>query len=353
MRKMSVNLKDFFVTVIILCLCFGLCLDIHQMFEASALIPAIIVLSVFLISLLTEKYIWGIISSVISVVAVNFAFTFPYFGFDFRMPENIISCLVLLAVTVVTCGLTTRMKKQELIRAQGEKERMRANLLRAISHDLRTPLTTIYGSSSALLEDYDSFSEEQRKQMIGGIKKDAQWLNRMVENLLFVTRIDGGKVDIYKLPTVLDELVDSVLMKFRKRYPNQAVEVDIPADFVIIPMDAMLISQVLVNILENAVQHAKGMTRLSLKVYVSSGKAAFEIRDDGCGIKPEKLKTIFSGYSPSGDEPSDGKRNAGIGLSVCASILRAHGGEIGAKNLKGGGCMFWFILDMEDFNDGE
>ncbi len=353
MKKIPTNLKDFFIMAIILCLCFGLCLDIHRAFETSALIPAIFVLGVFLISVLTEKYIWGIISSIISVVAVNFAFTFPYFGFDFKMPENIISGVILLIVTVVTCGLTAKIKRQEVIRAQGDKERMRANLLRAVSHDLRTPLTTIYGSSSALLEDYDNFSEEQRKQMIGGIKKDAQWLNRMVENLLFVTRVDGGKADIYKLPTVLDELVDSVLMKFKKRYPNQEVQVDIPEEFVVIPMDAMLIEQVLVNILDNAVQHAKGMTRLLLKVYVSKGKVAFEIRDDGCGIKPEKLKTIFSGYSPSGDEPSDGKRNAGIGLSVCASILRAHGGEIGVKNLKGGGCMFWFILDMEDFDDRE
>ena len=353
MKKTPSGLKDFFVTMVILCLCFGCCLEIHRMFEASALIPVVFVLGVFLISVLTEKYIWGIMSAIISVVAVNFAFTFPYFGFDFKMPENIISGAVLLVVTTVTCGLTAKIKRQEVIRAEGEKERMRANLLRAVSHDLRTPLTTIYGSSSALLEDYDNFSEEQRKHMIGGIKKDAQWLNRMVENLLFVTRIDGGKADIYKLPTVLDELVDSVLVKFQKRYPNQAVEVDIPEDFVVIPMDAMLIEQVLVNILDNAVQHAKGMTRLLLKVYVSKGKVAFEIRDDGCGIKPEKMKTVFSGYGTSEREPSDGKRNAGIGLSVCASIIRAHGGDIGVKNLRDGGCMFWFILDMEDFNDGE
>ena len=109
MKKMPAGLKDFFVTVLILCLCFALCLEIHRIYEASTLIPTFFVLGVFLISVLTEKYIWGIMSAIISVVAVNFAFTFPYFGFDFRMPENIISGTVLLIVTVVTCGLTAKI----------------------------------------------------------------------------------------------------------------------------------------------------------------------------------------------------------------------------------------------------
>ncbi len=114
-------------------------------------------------------------------------------------------------------------------------------------------------------------------------------------------------------------------------------------------MDALLIEQVLINILENAVQHAEGMTSLKFKVFTISGKAIFEIKDNGCGIPEAKLKDIFSGVFSAYRDISDNKKNnAGIGLSVCASIIKAHGGDIKAENIKGGGCVFRFTLNMED-----
>ena len=306
-------------------------------------------LAVYIVSVLTPGYIYGISSALISVLMVNFAFDFPFFAFNFTIAENIVSAIILLAVTMITCGLTAKVRHQDAIKAERDKERMRANLLRAVSHDLRTPLTTIYGSSSALLENYDNFSAEQCKEMLKGISEDSQWLHRMVENLLSITRLDGNNVKIIKTATVLDELIDSVLVKFSKRYPNQSIDIDIPDDFVTVPMDALLIEQVLINILENAVQHAEGMTSLKLKVFTISDKAIFEIKDNGCGIPESKLKDIFSGaYTTSLDISDSKKNNAGIGLSVCASIIKAHGGDIKAENEKEGGCIFRFTLNMED-----
>ncbi len=350
MKKTAVILKDTIVTLAIIVLCFLLCLVMQYIFKDNALIYAVFVLGVFLTSVITQGYIYGIAASLISVLAVNFAFTFPFFAFDFTVPENIISGTILLIVTVVTCGLTAKIKMQETIRAESEKERMVANLLRAVSHDLRTPLATIYGSSSALLDNFGEFTDEQKKTMLSGIKEDSQWLNRIVENLLSITKLDGTNIKIIKSETVLDELVDSILVKFAKRYPEQKVEVDLPEDFVTIPMDALLIEQVAINILENAVQHAKGMTSLSFKVFTISNKAIFEIKDDGCGIPKERLGDIFTGSYSSDTERSDTKKtgNAGIGLSVCASIIKAHGGDIRAENLKRGGCVFRFVLDMEN-----
>lgn len=349
MKRERTVIKDILITLVILIMCFLLCLYIQSIFEYSSLIPSIFVLGAFLTSIFTQGYIYGIISALISVLAVNYAFTFPYFAFDFTVMENIISGVILLVVAVITCGLTTIIKRQEEIRVESEKEKMRANLLRAISHDLRTPLTTIFGSSSALLEHYGDFSEEQNRQMIQGIREDSQWLSRMVENLLAVTRIDGNNVKIIKTETVLDELVDSILVKFEKRYPNQEVEVDIPDNFIVIPMDAILIEQVVINLLENAVEHAKGMTRLILKVSVKGNKVIFQVKDNGCGIEEERLKNIFTSQFYNDNIPSDGsKNNAGIGLSVCASIIKAHGGDIRAANLKEGGCEFKFVLDMEE-----
>lgn len=349
MKKSVEILKNTLITLAILCLCFLMCLVLKYIFNDSALISAIFVLAVYIVSVLTPGYIYGISSALISVLMVNFAFDFPFFAFNFTIAENIVSAIILLAVTMITCGLTAKVRHQDAIKAERDKERMRANLLRAVSHDLRTPLTTIYGSSSALLENYDNFSAEQCKEMLKGISEDSQWLHRMVENLLSITRLDGNNVKIIKVATVLDELIDSVLVKFSKRYPNQSIDVDIPDDFVTVPMDALLIEQVLINILENAVQHAEGMTSLKLKVFTISDKAIFEIKDNGCGIPESKLKDIFSGaYTTSLDISDSKKNNAGIGLSVCASIIKAHGGDIKAENEKEGGCIFRFTLNMED-----
>ena len=347
--KMPGICRNIFVSLLILALCFLTCLVLEYIFDNSALISAIFVLGVYLISVITPGYVYGITSALVSVLAVNFAFNFPFFEFNFTIAENIISAVILLAVTLMTSALTTKLKNQEAIKSERDKERMRANLLRAVSHDLRTPLTTIYGSSSALLEKYDDFSDEQCKEMLKGITEDSQWLCRMVENLLSITKLDVGHVKIIKTDTVIDELTDSVLIKFAKRYPNQTINVDIPDDFVTVPMDALLIEQVLINILENAVQHAAGMTSLSLKIFTIADKAIFEIKDNGCGIQKEKLKDIFSGIYTSEPDISDGKRNnAGIGLSVCASIIKAHGGDIKAENVKSGGCIFRFTLNMEN-----
>ncbi len=335
--------------VAVLAVSFLISLFLQQILGTVTLVPVIFVLACFIISLITDGYIYGISAAILSVFAVNFAFTFPFYMINFIIPENLISAVVMIVISVLTCSLTTKIKRQEQVRIESEKERMRANLLRAVSHDLRTPLTTIYGSSSALLENYESFSESQRIKMLEGIKEDSQWLNRLVENLLSITKLDGGHVRIIKNPTVLDELIDSVLIKFNKRYPNREVVVDIPDDIVIIPMDAILIEQVALNILENAVQHAEGMTTISLRVFTISGKAIFEISDNGCGINKERLKTIFTGYGSAESRPTDGKNNAGIGLSVCATIIKAHGGDITAENLSGGGMVFRFTLGLEEY----
>ena len=342
-------MKNVLYTALILLGCFGMCLLLQEVIQGNALIPVVFVLGVFLTSVVTDGYVYGIAASVLSVLAVNFAFTFPYFRVNFTIPQNLFSAILMIIVALITSGLTTKLKHQDEIRAESEREKTRADLFRAVSHDLRTPLTTIYGSSSALLENENDFTHEQKVQMLQSIKQDSLWLFRMVENLLSITRLDSGNVKIIKTPTVLDELVDSVLVKFHKRYPEQKVEIELPEELVIIPMDAILIEQVLINILENAVQHAEGMEKLCFQVTLCEKNAVFTITDDGAGIPEEKLKTMFRGGAVSYEASSDCKRsNAGIGLSVCATIIRAHGGVIEAKNLKQGGACFRFQLEMED-----
>lgn len=341
-------LKDLSTTTACLTITFCLSLTIDNLFQTRSLIPTLFVLGVFLIALATKGYLWGIASSLISVLAVNFAFTFPDFKFNFSIPENLVSAIIMMIITTMTSALTTKVKMQEKIKADSEREKMRANLLRAVSHDLRTPLTTITGATSAIIENYDRFPKEQQLMLLNGIREDAQGLMRMVENLLSVTRIDGEGVRLIKTETVLEELIDAVLVKFRKSYPQQDVAVKIPDEFISIPMDGVLIQQVIVNLLENAVEHAEGMTRLELSVEERGNKAVFYVRDDGCGIAKDKMEHLFSGYLGQTESLSDSKRrNMGIGLSVCASIINAHGGKISARNLPKSGAEFRFELEME------
>ena len=170
----------------------------------------------------------------------------------------------------------------------------------------------------------------------------------MVENLLSVTRVDADKVRLSKHSTVLEELIDALLVKFHKHYPSQKVQVHIPEDFVCIPMDSMLIEQVLMNLLENAVFHAHRMKNLWLRVVVRGSKAVFSVEDDGCGLSEERLTHLFSGVLDS-EAPMDSARsNMGIGLSVCRTIIKAHGSELKAGNRNGGGAAFSFTLELEE-----
>ena len=344
--------RDGLITFGTLVLVFVLVLILQQFFAVTRLIPMLFVLGVFLVALNTQGYFWGIAASLLGVLAVNYAFMFPYYAIDLLTPVNMATAVVMLIVSIMTSTLTTQISIQQEVKANAERERMRANLLRAISHDLRTPLTSIYGVCSVLMENDDSIERAKRLELLGDMRKDADWLIRMVENLLAVTRIDEKRMLVRKTPTVLEELIDAVLVKFHNHYPGQAVQLSLPDEFASIPMDAMLIEQVLINLLENAVIHAEGMQTLSLSVSLSDGKACFCVSDDGCGIPKERLAGLFTGYLDRDQTVSDGQRKGmGIGLFVCAAIIRAHGGEITASILPGGGAAFRFALDTEEDNE--
>ena len=192
--KQKTRWHDALVLAAVLCAAFLIVTGTQQITgRIDGVASMVFVLAVFLISIYTDGYVWGVVASLIGVLAVNFAFRSPYFAFNFTLPENLFSGMAMLVVSIMTSTLTTRIKKQEQLRMESETEKMRATLLRAVSHDLRTPLTSIYGACSTVIENYDSLEKEQKLKLLGEACSDAQWLNRMVENLLSVTRFDGGR----------------------------------------------------------------------------------------------------------------------------------------------------------------
>lgn len=343
--------KDFAIMCGILLIALATC-EIFLVIEPEATSTSMVFLfAVFLVSRYTEGYLYGMVASLISIVLVNFFFTEPIFGLNFTMAGYPLTIGCMLVVAIITGALTTQTKRQNQVKLSAEKEKMRGNLLRAVSHDIRTPLTSIMGASSALLDNEGEISSEEQNKLVRSIHEEAQWLLRMVENLLSVTRIDEEhKADIQKTEEAAEEIVGEAVAKFRKRYPEMEVKVKVPDEYIQISVDPILIEQVLINLMENVVHHAGPVSTVSLGLRKENGQAVFEVIDDGTGIREEILPHIFSeSFYHNYEESGDKRRNMGIGLSVCQTIVKVHGGVMTAENKKKPehGAIFRFVLPVD------
>lgn len=328
------SLHDAVITCFILLAAAVLCILLQQVSDSSVgFASPVFVLAVLLVSRFTTGYFFGIAASILGVVCVNFIFTYPYWAVNFTLAGYPLTTLVFLVASIMTCTLTTMAHQTERLRAENEKEKMRSNLLRSVSHDIRTPLTSIVGSTSVMLEDPD-LPPEDRKALLLDIRSEAQWLIRTVENLLSITRINDDRTNLRKELEPAEEVLGEAARKFRRRFPDITVSVAVPEEVLMVPMDAILIEQVLSNLLENAVVHGERTTTIHLSVWDEGSFACFSVQDNGIGISPNMLPTLFDGTLKHSETPKgDGKRNMGLGLSVCLAIIRAHGGTMDAKNL--------------------
>lgn len=235
--------------------------------------------------------------------------------------------------------------QQQKTAIEAEREKMRSNLLRAISHDIRTPLTGILGASSTMLENKNVIDENDKDRLLMGIKEDSQWLIRMVENLLSVTRISGDTTNFKKSPELVEEFVGEAVGRIKSKFKNSRIKVRVPEELLMVPVDATLIEQVIINLIENSVKHSGMDTNIDVIVRLENDFAIFEISDDGKGIPKENIPYLFEGYSTNSS--IDTSRGMGIGLSICMSIVKAHGGEMSADNKVDGGAIFTFKLPLE------
>ncbi len=300
----------------------------------------------------TNGYFYGIFSSFFGVIFINCFFTYPYLKIDFLRPDYPFTFVCILTLSLVTSAVTTNLKQQaEALRlhehqlAEAEKEKMRANLLRAVSHDMRTPLTGIIGSISAI-EEGGVCSLEECRELIHNIREDASWMLHMVENLLSVTKIQTGGSRLATAPEIVDEVVEESVTRLKKRLPHADICVELPEEILMIPMDAMMVEQVLINLLENAVVHSGSQQPVQLLVKDQATEISFHVIDQGEGLNKGQLKHLFDGTYSKGPS-ADGQKGMGIGLSICHTIITAHGGTISAKNNEKG-AEFLFTLPKEE-----
>ena len=334
MRKASIvfNLKSWMVFIASMGGATLICTLLRGVSTSDFHVPMIFVLAVLVISFYTDGYFYGILAALSSVFGVNWAFTYPYMNFNFSLPGYLITFVTMLAVGLVTSLLSSRIKAQEKLKIENAAEKMRADLLRSISHDLRTPLTSISGSLSAAIEDNGTIGDEQKRQLLCNAKDEADWLCRIFENLMSITRISGQPGKINKKSELLEEVISEVCSSFSKRNPDVSIEVRLPDDPIFISMDAMLIEQLLINLMDNAVQHGKNTSRIILSAAEVNDSISLSVQDNGVGIDKAVLPHLFDGSLRMFAESGDKNKYMGIGLQVCKTIAEIHGGKISARN---------------------
>jgi two-component system sensor histidine kinase KdpD len=239
-------------------------------------------------------------------------------------------------------------EKQQATQMEVQRERLRSDMLRTISHDLRTPLTGIMGLASTVLDNYDSVSDEIKKDFLHSIYDDADWLNELVENILSATRFDEGRIKLNIGQEAAEEIISEAIGHVKKRAQNYKIQVKMPDEIVLLKVDGVLIRQVVVNLLSNAVNYSPEGSVISVTVANNADNVCFEISDNGPGIPAEDLPHIFDRFYSSRDNTRRPRRGAGLGLSLCKSIIEAHGGEIYAKNVEPHGTEVVFGIPKKE-----
>lgn len=274
--------------------------------ENTANIALLYIIVQILIARYTNGYLHVLFSSVFSVICINFFFTYPFFRLNFTLSGYPVTFIGMLIITLLTTATT-----------------------------------------SSLLSDGSILSDAEKRELLENIENDSSWLLNMVENLLSVTRInDTVTHQVNKTPEIVEEVVAEAVQRLKKRFPSASIIVHVPTDYLLIPMDAILIEQVLINLLENALIHSGSSHSPELTVTDHPDHVTFCVKDFGHGLNPDVIPDIFSGICHNTGSV-DSHKGMGIGLSICKTIIDAHNGYIEAKNHTNG-ALFLFTLPKEE-----
>lgn len=235
-------------------------------------------------------------------------------------------------------------REKEEAKLQAENEKLRANLLRSISHDLRTPLTAISGNASFLISDSSGLDDQTRKQMYMDIYDDSVWLHNLVENLLAVTKIEEGRMELKMQPQLVEEIVSEAMQHISRKRSEHTITVTHEDDLLLAKCDARLIVQVIINLVDNAIKHTHTGSRIAIRSRSENGMAVISVADNGKGIADSEKENVFQMFYTGSTAVSDSRRSLGLGLSLCKSIVNAHGGEITVSDNDPSGTIFTFTI---------
>ena len=341
--------KDFIVSASLYLVTVIACMLLRSLDKTgdTSYVAMLFLTDVFLTAVLTDGYLFSILCAILGVLSVDYIFTEPYWHISFTLAGFPLTFLVMMTISILAGALASRAKQVEATQRQMAREKMRGNLLRGMSHDIRPPLTGLVGAPDVLLERDGTLTAQQRRELLQSVNDEAKWLMRVTENLLSITRIDGENDGVKKIPELMEEIIEGAVAKFRRHYQNFTVQVHLPEEALLVPMDPLLMQQVLFNLMENTARHGETATRIDLTLRREGDRAVLDVADNGVGIARGRLAHLFDGTLHPEEGREDARRDMGIGLSVCRTIVVAHGGTICAINRKEGGALFRIALPME------
>ena len=244
-------------------------------------------------------------------------------------------------------------REKQRIEESARQEALRANLLRAISHDLRTPLTSISGNAAILLEDLGDLDDSRKKVLYASIYDDAIWLNGLVENLLTITRTENGTIKLNLQSEMITDAIEEALRHLDRNAESRKIVTDVQDDLLMARMDSALIVQVLINLINNAIKYTQENTKITIGAKAQDKMAVLWVEDEGQGIPEGDEEKVFEMFYTGIKRSPDSRRGIGLGLALCRSIVQAHGGEIRMKNIKPHGARFWFTLPIAEVKNYE
>lgn len=260
--------------------------------------------------------------------------------------DNLIQAILGECAMAMEKERLSRIREEEA--ANARTQQLRADLLRSISHDLRTPLTSISGNAGILMNDTGHLAEERKKQVCQDIYDDSMWLINLVENLLSITRMEGGTMQLNMEGELLEEVIGEAMRHISRKASEHTLSVTQEGDFLLARMDSRLIIQVIINLVDNAIKYTPPGSHIQVRAFRRGDLAVVEVADDGPGIPDSAKERVFDMFYTASNKPVDSKRGMGLGLALCRSIVTAHGGQITVSDRIPHGCVFQFTLPIEE-----
>lgn len=350
-------IRDFGVCVAIL----GMATLLGYVFKSFGLtdsdIIMLYIIAVHVISILTSRIYYCLISSLIGVVLFNYFFTYPEFSLSAHDSGYPVTFATMFITAFIAGTLANKLKRNTVIAEKNarekeeaaliaQNERLRANMLRSISHDLRSPLTSISGNASNLMANSATLDEESRQQIYADIYNESMWLIGMVENLLYATRIEDGRMKLNIAVEILDDIIAEAVKHISKTYPQRKIAVDMTEEIIPVSADANLIVQVIINLLDNAVKYSDENTPVRITVRQQGDQAVIAVSDRGKGISEKDKRQVFEMFYVGDNRSSDSRRSLGLGLALCKSIIESHNGTVSISDNIPQGTIITFTLPI-------